>query len=162
MTGINRGNKLSPDQVREIKYLISAGYTPTSVAKKWGLDQSTVSRMCSEELWTHIPWPIIEADKCHHVTIGGITRPHRIGRKDNKCPRTPLPGRLFCVYHLPVDKLPRYAHILERVQAGESVSDVALDLQIGYEYTRQIAAQWKTRERVARRLAERAALEAEG
>lgn len=50
---INR-NKLTDDLVREIRKLRASGSFITEIAAKFGVHKTTISRVCSGEIWSHV------------------------------------------------------------------------------------------------------------
>ena len=46
--------KLTPEQVTEIRHALSGGETCTSIGRRYGVHQVTVSRIKSGKLWNHL------------------------------------------------------------------------------------------------------------
>jgi hypothetical protein len=54
-TRIGPLTKLTPDDVLEIRRLLSDGVRNSQIARMYGLDRSTVSNIKTRKLWAHLP-----------------------------------------------------------------------------------------------------------
>lgn len=49
--GLSKAAKLTPDEIREIRRLRNEGAKQKVLAKKFGVDASTISRICARKAW---------------------------------------------------------------------------------------------------------------